>query len=313
MDLDIYRAMLPVSFPVLMTLVYMSLFLIHPFLVPVILLLVWLEVITVAPLIFLINTVVPKLFPEECSAIMKHLRESFPVVPSGSAKKPVQSIYMFHPHGYMAASIVLHTATNFTDWPIHPIKCAVIRGMTHYFGMKEVLEDRFVDSNYADMKKVLTMSHSSLAVSPGGLDEMVQIRKKEIRVKLLSRKGIFRLAIETGKPLVPVITYGETELCNPLEGSYLEGLHTFLRKYRIPLIVPSYEMCTKWLLLRKKPLDTKCVSVIGLPVLSGIPLLPSDVPSEEAIYELRARYIEALKKLYKETKPAEYAEDLIIE
>jgi len=313
MEIDIYRAMLPISFPVLMSLVYMSLFLIHPFLVPVILLLVWLEVLTVAPLIFLINTVVPKLFPDDCTAIMKHLRESFPVVHRG--KKPVQSIYMFHPHGYMAASIVLHTATNFTDWPIHPIKCAVIRGMSYYFGMKEVLEDRFVDSNYDDMKKVLTMTHSSLAVSPGGLDEMVQIRKKEIRVKLLSRKGIFRLAIETGKPLVPVITYGETELCNPLEGSYLEGVHSWLRKYRIPLIVPSYEMCTKWLLLRKKPLDTKCVSFIGLPVLPVMPAVPvvPAVPSEEAIYELRGRYIEALKKLYAETKPAEYAEDLIIE
>jgi 2-acylglycerol O-acyltransferase 2 len=307
MDLDIYRAMLPISFPVLMTLAYMSLFLIHPFLIPGVLLLVWLEVITVAPLIFLINTVVPKLFPEDCAAIMKNLRESFPVV-HRRKDKPVQSIYMFHPHGYMAASIVLHTATNFTDWPIHPIKCAVIRGMTHYFGMKEVLEDRFVDSNYDDMKKVLTMTHSSLAVSPGGLDEMVQIRKKEIRVKLMSRKGIFRLAIETGKPLIPVITYGETELCNPLEGSWLESAHSFLRKYRIPLIVPSYEMCTKWLLLRKKPLDTKCVSFIGLPVL------PKDTnASEEAIYELRARYIEALKKLYADTKPSDYAEDLIIE
>ena len=308
MEIDIYRAMLPISFPVLMTLVYMSLFLIHPFLIPGVLILVWLEVLTVAPLIFLINTVVPKVFPDECTAIMKHLRESFPVV--HHRKNPVQSIYMFHPHGYMAASIVLHTATKFTDWPIHPIKCAVIRGMTHYFGMKEVLEDRFVDSNYDDMKKVLTMTHSSLAVSPGGLDEMVQIRKKEIRVKLLSRKGIFRLAIETGKPLVPVITYGETELCNPLEGSYLEGLHSWLRKYRIPLIVPSYEMCTKWLLLRKKPLDTKCISFIGLPVL---PVVPADIPSEEAIYELRGRYIEALKKLYAETKPVDYAEDLIIE
>jgi len=74
-------------------------------------------------------------------------------------------------------------------------------------------------------------------------------------------------------------------------------------------------MCTKWLLLRKKPLDTKCVSFIGLPVmpvLPAVPLVPS-VPSEEAIYELRARYIEALKKLYKETKPTDYAEDLIIE
>jgi hypothetical protein len=50
-----------------------------------------------------------------------------------------------------------------------------------------------------------------------------------------------------------------------------------------------------------------------MPVLPVLPLLPDDVPSEEAIYELRARYIEALKKLYKETKPAEYAEDLIIE
>jgi hypothetical protein len=307
MDLDIYRAMLPISFPVLMTMVYMSLFFIHPFLIPGLLLLVWLEVITVAPLIFLINTVVPKLFPDDCAAIMKNLRESFPVV-HRRKDKPVQSIYMFHPHGYMAASIVLHTATNFTDWPIHPIKCAVIRGMTHYFGMKEGLEDRFVDSNYDDMKRVLTMTHSSLAVSPGGLDEMVQIRKKEIRVKLLSRKGIFRLAIETGKPLVPVITYGETELCNPLEGSCLESAHSFLRKYRIPLIVPSYEMCTKWLLLRKKPLDTKCVSFIGLP------LLPKDTnASEEAIYELRARSIEGLKKLYADTKPSDYAEDLIIE
>jgi len=49
-----------------------------------------------------------------------------------------------------------------------------------------------------------------------------------------------------------------------------------------------------------------------MPVLPAVPLVPS-VPSEEAIYELRARYIEALKKLYKETKPTDYAEDLIIE
>ena len=304
---DIFRAMLPISFPVIMTLSFLCVFLLNPILIPFVFLLQYLRVLTITPYIYLINTLLPKFFPKECATIFANLRKSFPVTVDGTL--PKKGIYLFHPHGYMAASIVLHTATRFTDWPIRMIKCAVIPGLKYYMGMTEVLEDRFVDSKYDDMKKLLTHTHSSLAVSPGGLDEMVQIRKKELRIKLLSRKGVFRLAIETGTPLVPVLLFGETELCNPLEGSLMEYAHSWVRMLRIPLVLPSYELCMKWLSLQKKPFDTKCVSVIGEAVAVG----EARSPTEEEIYSLRATYIEALKKLYAKTKPADYAAEMIID
>lgn len=302
---DIFRAMLPISFPVIMTISFLCVLLLNPLIIPLIFFLQYMRVITITPYIYLVNTLAPKLFPEECAAVFTNLRKSFPVTVTA---RPAKGIYLFHPHGYMAASIVLHTATRFTDWPVRNIKCAVIPGLKYYLGMPEVLEDRFVESNYSDMKKLLTHTHSSLAVSPGGLDEMVQIRKKELRIKLLSRKGVFRLAIETGTPLVPVLIFGETELCNPLEGSLMEYAHSWTRMFRIPLVLPSLELCMKWLSLRQKPLDTKCVSVIGKAVEAG----PARDPTEEEIYDLRAKYIEGVKKLYAETKPADYAAEMII-
>lgn len=46
---------------------------------------------------------------------------------------------------------------------------------------------------------------------PGGVQEMSYAEQMKFKLKLKSRKGFVRLAIETGASLVPILSFGEND------------------------------------------------------------------------------------------------------
>lgn len=70
-------------------------------------------------------------------------------------------------------------------------------------------------------------------------------------IHIVPRSGVFRLALETGTPVVPVLTYGENELFPAVHLSFNEWLYSRW-KWIVPL--PRLTGIRNWLQLAESPL-----------------------------------------------------------
>jgi len=220
---------------------------------------------------------------------------------------PKKGIFIFHPHGFITTAHMVNIGIkSVSNWPVKNIRGTAVYSLWYSFGVREILDGSFIPSHYSDMKSVLD-DDMSLSLSLGGIEEMRYIFKGKIRVKLKSRKGVFRLAIQTGTPLVPVLAYGENEVCNNL-GNWkgFDWINSILRGFNITVMIPSWDLYTKVFSLLHKPLDVPVVSVIGEPVAVG----PAREPTDEDVRVLRSIYIKRLREFYRQTRPAHYAEEL---
>jgi len=171
--------------------------------------------------------------------------------------------------------------------------------------VKDFNNNRVVSSNYNSMKEVL-LDGKSLSVALGGLAETKYIESKKITVVVSSRKGIFKMALETGVPIIPVLTYGENSIHQKMNSRLTDIVEYFL-KIHIPL--PSLASLKAWFKIYREPLENKIETHIGKGIEVGLAV---ESPTETQIANLRKRYIEGLKALYKETKPAGYKDELEI-
>jgi len=237
--------------------------------------------------------------------MLEHIRASFPVE-YGSL--PEKGIYLFHPHGVISIAHMTNIGLNsVSNWPVKNIQGTCLYSLWYSFGFNELTNGAFIASNYASMKKVL--EDKSLSVSLGGIEEINYLYKDKLRLKIKSRRGVFRLAIETGTPLVPVLVYGENEVCDNYgnwEG--FDWINKVLRGFHMTLLFPSWELYEKTLSIHRKPFDTPVRSVIGEAMSVG----KARVATEEDIRVVRAIYIKRLRELYRKTRPAHYAEELEI-
>jgi len=306
----IFRLTFPLSYPVLLAsltiVLCLSILILGSFSSLCFILLVQCGVLRLKPISDLLHTVCVHLWPDLPERIIANLRASFPVEVKGTL--PAKGIYLFHPHGLISMAhmfnIGIKTASN---WPVKAIRGTNLYSLWYSFGISEMSEGAFVPTHYRDMKKVL--DDTSLAVSLGGIEEMSYLFTGKIRVKLKSRKGVFRLAIQTGTPLVPVLAYGENEVCDNW-GNWkgFDWINRILRKFHSYLIIPSWELYEKFLAIHRKPFDVPVVSVIGEPVEVG----PAREPTDEDVRVLRSIYIKRLREFYRQTRPAHYAEELEI-
>lgn len=264
-------------------------------------------ILRLKPIADAVQTVVHYVWPDVTDRIIHNLRESFPVDVRG--KLPPQGIYLFHPHGLISMAHMTNIGIkSVSNWPVKAIRGTNIYSLWYSFGISEMSEGAFVPANYSTMKKVID-EHLSLAVSLGGIDEMQHLDKGRIRAKINTRKGVFRLAIETGTPLVPVLAYGENEVCeNYGQWKCFDWLNGILRPFRATLILPSWALYEKFSSIHRKPFDVPVTSVIGEPVAVG----PAREATEEDIRLVRSIYIKRLREFYRQTRPAHYAEEIEI-
>ena len=264
-------------------------------------------ILRLKPIADLLQGIVHYLWPDVTDRIIRNLRTSFPVDVRGTL--PPQGIYLFHPHGLLSMAHMTNIGIkSVSNWPVKAIRGTNIYSLWYSFGISEMSEGAFVPANYSTMKKVIE-EKLSLAVSLGGIDEMEHLYKGKIRAKIRTRKGVFRLAIETGTPLVPVLAYGENELCeNYGQWKGFSWINEILRKFRATLILPSWALYEKFLAIHHKPFDVPVVSVIGEPVAVG----PAREATEEHIELVKSIYIKRLREFYRQTRPAHYAEEIEI-
>jgi len=152
------------------------------------------------------------------------------------------------------------------------------------------------------MKKTLEEGHT-VSVMPGGVREMLSTTDdKIIKLVIRRRRGVFKLALQTGTPLVPILTYGEHKLFPPLTSPTLNVLNELIYSLiRVAVPLTSWTAIKNWINLYYHPLEQVVTHV-------GEPLKVEKIsnPSDDEILDLRDKYIKELKKLFEETKPEGY-------
>ena len=114
------------------------------------------------------------------------------------------------------------------------------------------------------------------------------------------------MALETGVPIIPVLTYGENGIHQKMDSRISDVIEYF---FNIHVPIPTVESWKAWFKIYREPLEKKIETHIGQSIEVGEARLSV---TEAEIVELRNKYIKALKQLYKDTRPADYKDELIV-
>jgi len=250
---------------------------------------IWMDMIRITPLIDFLQRLHMSIFPNHIDLLKKNIKKSFKI---RGDLKPGKYIYMWHPHGLFAYSQFLHIGTDLTDWPEHlkGVRGTAFSGL-YWLPFGNEISDRLrgVPSEYGPMKNVLDQG-KSLSLTPGGMREMCH---KDLTAILSKRRGIFKMALETGTPLVPILSKGENELFSCID--LPQKLQDLVEPYDFCISIPTLKTVGKWFGLMRYPLKDPVISVLGQP----LPVKRIENPTKKDIDELREKYIASLKELCK--------------
>jgi len=219
---------------------------------------------------------------------------------------PEKSINIWHPHGISGVTPVIHNGYKITDSNYKPTK-----GVVHYgYFMLPFIKDiipllNAIPSDEYNIRD--TLEKESISITLGGVDEMNYIIPKHLHLIINKRKGIFKIALQMGVPIVPIITYGEQEIFPELNLPIFKLYNDFLYKYfRFRIPIPTIESLINWTRLSQTSLDP-------IKTYTGKPIITKKIinPSENQIKKLRSLYIKRLKQLFEETKPDGYTLTII--
>ena len=259
----------------------------------VIVILIYIGMIRILPLFHLITKVLSTILPTQISKLKDNIKDSFKVRFTEQISEG-RYIYTWHPHGVFCNSHIFHIGTAYTNWPKHlrNIKGVTLSTLLWLPFTRELMEYfSGIPSDYHSMKNALTEGNS-ISVAAGGMREMLgdyYIVKR--------RRGIFKMALETGTPIVPVLSFGENTLFQMV--TIDPSIQKSLEPYDICIWIPTVHSILKWLGILQNPLKDPITSVVGPP----IPVNQIVSPTEHDISELRERYIAALKDLFFKENP----------
>jgi hypothetical protein len=154
---------------------------------------------------------------------------------------PEKSIRIWHPHGISAVAVGIHNGFRITDDRLTPSK-GILHSAVGYIPLLEDLMRQIhcIPSHYGVIKN--TLKTESITIGLGGTDEMGRIKHKQLELVIRKRRGIFKIALETGTPIVPVLTYGENEIFPESENDLLRRYNDFLyTNFRIRVPFPSFK------------------------------------------------------------------------
>ena len=213
---------------------------------------------------------------------------------------PEKSLNIWHPHALLAITPGIHNVYRITK-KYKPTKFAV----ANIFHMFPFVRDwmrivNTISTDYDIMKK--TLETESLSIVLGGAKEMNQSNGKHLKLVIKERTGIFKLALETGTPLVPILTYGETELFPSSFSSFNEFLYDM---WKISIPIPTLTSIQNWFELWNGPLQT-IQSYTGKPIS-----VEKQEPTDKKIRILRKKYIKNVLELFKKTNPGGYTLEII--
>jgi hypothetical protein len=283
-------------------------FIFSAFAIAVFVLLYALDMIRIMPLAEKLEKVLRYFYADTIGCVEENIKKSLTVsVPEsvlGSSSRADQGpiIYVWIPHGLFATSLYYHSISTHTDMPaaLKPIS-PVIHHWTRYipFASEIFAHYNITYSTYNDMLGALKAG-KSISVALGGVREMEETGETTIHTTIAKRKGIYRLAVETGAAIVPVISYGENSLFRPSTHWIAHGLNRLLRPLGLAAPIPSWESARNWLNIANQPLPHGSHSVFGDPISA----------EKHGVDELKTLVLESIRTLYSATRPPHYSESI---
>jgi len=245
-----------------------------------------------------------QVFAGGIAKIERNVRKTFEIKPLYPI--PPKSINIWHPHGLLAVTPGIHNAYRITSPRYKPTKFAVANIFHIFPFVRDWMKiTHTISADYPVIKK--TAEKESVSIVLGGGKEMHLSNGKNLKLVIKERTGIFRLALETGTPLVPILTYGESELFPTLDNSFYACFREFLYDmWKIPAPLPTITSVQNWLALWDGPLP-QVVSYMGKPVY----VKKIEKPTPAHIEKLRSIYIRRVQDLFHTTNNGEYTLDII--
>jgi len=214
-----------------------------------------------------------------------------------------QLILLFHPHGiFPVTSAWISSSRMWKDlFPYLEVNCLsatvmhyvpVMRDVLQWFGVCDVSKDSI--SNMLGMNR-------NIQIVCGGQTEMFESRSwdTDIRVVRKRRTGIFKIAIQNGLGIVPMYSFGETQL---FDNVYMPSIQTWFKNH---LGFPfPFLMLGKFGL--PIPRRVPVTLAMDAPVF---PVKKNPTPSKEEISEFQTRYFAVLEKLFDKFKDQNGHED----
>ena len=209
-------------------------------------------------------------------------------------------LFIWQPHGLISVSSVMFNI-GLCKHPNYRANHAVTLPFYHYF---PVIGDiiRHLGSIPSDSNSITKtlQKGESVSVMLGGVREMLTAEGKHIKLYIRNRTGIFRIALETGTPLVPVLTYGENEVFPRSNEWWATELNNLLHSYTgMAIGIPTWKTLQNWFELSYRPLKP-IVTHVGSPIPAT-----GDIPT------LRNTYIKAVEALFKKTAPPGYTLEIV--
>lgn len=137
-----------------------------------------------------------------------------------------------------------------------------------------------IPADFNKMKE--SLENNSILLYPGGFREVFYSDHRKDKISIKKRKGIFRLALETKKPLIPIYTFGITEL---YEKSDVKMTIPYLFKNKKDSV--SFYYGKYYSLI---PLKKDLLTVVGKRI---------DIRENDTIKSLRGRYIRSVKDIFR--------------
>ncbi|ETO20924.1 hypothetical protein RFI_16277 [Reticulomyxa filosa] len=202
-------------------------------------------------------------------------------------------IILLHPHGIISVGGILHFMASDAfpelDYRIVTISFNFFVPLVRELFLMIGLADASQGTIRSLLQRNISVSFLFVAIVVGGAQEALDARPKTNELTLATRVGFAQVALEEGTDIIPVFTFGENDLFDPLfstsQGSWLRTLNENLFKRILTFVVPLINPIPK-----RRPIHT----IIGKP----IPVTQIKNASLEDILELHYRYVNSLQDLY---------------
>jgi len=226
-----------------------------------------------------------------------HVRSTLPASPC---------LFVWQPHGLISISSLFYNS-GLLNTKGYARNHGVLMSFWHYI---PILGDfarhlHSIPSDSGSIRKALN-ARESASVMIGGVRDMLDSRPYAITVP--KRTGIYRIALQTGTPLVPVLTYGENERFPRGDHWLFDSINNWLyENFRLGIPFPSWTALQNWSELSYK-------SIKPIHSYTGAPIPVEKIienPTDADIDAVRKKYIEGVEALFRETAPPEYSLEVL--
>ncbi|CAG5107847.1 Similar to mogat2-a: 2-acylglycerol O-acyltransferase 2-A (Xenopus laevis) [Cotesia congregata] len=244
-----------------------------------------------------------------------YYRDYFPIKLHKTVDLEPSKNYLFcaYPHGILASGAFAAFATNILEFEkLFPGLESKMLTLTQHFMVPFFREFAYCcgacSSSAESIENLLSYKTTSpedfnnaVILIVGGAAEALNCKPSTYRIIYNKRKGFIRMALKTGAPLVPVFSFGETDIydqVNAKENSFLHNFQQTMKNYTglIPVIVKGRGLFqyTFGIVPYRRPINV----VVGAPL--NIPKITE--PSNEEIDKYHGLFKEKLLELFETQK-----------